>query len=537
LYHIVIHLKNATILPQKHDINNFSCSELGAYAFIVSKIITTMNNFDKKVMAPLIRNLSVYGDRNSFFIQNAFYIYDDLARRFSAIRDRVKKIQESYVALVANDDLDTYAAILALWAEGKCYVPLHPNQPMERLMNIIEQVGLNTVLDSSATSRFASETVIHIGRLPFSSYRLEAGVGTSDDADAYLLFTSGSTGVPKGVPISRGNVAAFTDAFREQGYSLGPDDRCLQMFDLTFDLSVQSYLMPLLSGACVYTVAPAKLKYNAVFQLLDEQALTFALMVPSVIHYLRPYMDEIRVPTMRYSLFCGEALLTSDVEAWSQCVPNARIDNVYGPTENTIYCTSYTYQPGKQDKECNGIVCIGKGMAGTRTAVVDENLLPVEDGKMGELCLSGSQLTRGYWKNEAKNAEAFFSHLGTRYYRTGDLCIVDKDGDISYCGRMDSQVKIQGYRIELGEIEHYARTFAKTGNAVCILTNSSSGQAEIALCIEGKEGDGNALLTQLQNKLPAYMIPSIIRYIPNFPLNANGKTDRKVLKRLIERPF
>ena len=488
-----------------------------------------VETFSKNILHPLLNSIKTYKERNAFFIDNAFYTYNDLAKCISKIRKSVKEIPENNVGLVANDDLETYASILALWLEGKCYVPLHPGQPIERCLDIISQVNMNYILDSSDETRYGECKVIMTKFLSFNSYDIEYEDIYSDNNLAYILFTSGSTGKPKGVPLSRKNLAGFIDAFWALGYKLDENDHCLQMFDLTFDLSVQSYLVPLLIGACVYTVPLSRIKYESVFELIDEQELTFALMVPSIIQYFRPYMNEINAPTMKYSLFCGEALPIDVTKEWSNCVPNARIDNVYGPTENTIYCTTLTFNRDEDNKVVNGVMSIGKKMKGTETIIIDENknILPADE--MGELCLAGVQLTPGYWNNPEKNAEAFFIKDGVRFYRTGDLCTMDKDGDILYHGRIDFQVKIQGYRIELGEIEHNARIALNGVGAIAVAIKDAGGNYTLALCIEQQETDTNKLLNYLKSKLPAYMIPSKFCCVPQFPLNSNGKIDRKQL--------
>jgi D-alanine--poly(phosphoribitol) ligase subunit 1 len=475
--------------------------------------------------------------QNSFYIHDTYYSYDDFIKSVSKIRKEVRSIPEENVALVANDDLETYSSIIALWLEGKCYVPIHPLQPIDRCVDIIEQVGMHYILDSSNESRYHGYNVIYTKSLTFRDYDISDIKECPDDKLAYILFTSGSTGRPKGVPLTRGNLASFVDAFRNMGISLNTNDRCLQMFDLTFDLSVQSYLIPLLAGACVYTISPDRIKSEAVFQLLDEQALTFGLMVPSVIHYLRPYFSEIRVDSMRYCLFCGEALSYDDVEQWSQCVPNARIDNLYGPTENTIYCTDYRFSRTDKNKQLNGILSIGKAMKNVCTIVIDDNNHIVSDGEKGELCLAGKQLTPGYWNNDKKNEESFFIHNDIRFYKTGDICSVDKDGDILYYGRKDSQVKIQGFRIELSEIECVAKRFFSEQCAVVALPiYDDRHNCTIQLVVE-KDGidKENQLEDYLKKYLPSYMIPSKTHYLTHFPLNVNNKIDRRKINTIISK--
>ena len=490
-------------------------------------------SFNESVLAPLVNSINIFSDRNSFFIGEQGYTYRDLGYAIDKIRKALKQIEDKYVALIANDDLETYASIFALWLEGKCYIPLHPLQPTERNANILDQVNIKYILDSHNTSNYESSIVIDITNLEEdSNIDLSIRYDISDEEPAYILFTSGSTGTPKGVPISRGNIAAFVDAFWALDYKLDETDHCLQMFDLTFDLSVQSYLTPLLVGACVYTVATNRIKYEAVFELLDDHELTFALMVPSVIHYLQPYLSEIAAPSLRYSLFCGEALLLSEVENWSNSVPNAKIVNVYGPTENTIYCTYYDFIKGAVNKAIGGVVSIGKDMKGTATIIVDENNNTVANGEKGELCLSGDQLTSGYWQDPEKNKLAFFEKNNIRYYRTGDICSMDIDGDCMYHGRLDSQVKIQGYRIELGEIEHIANSFLDGKKSICIIVDDNTNP-QIVLCVESVDEKAD-LINLLKIKLPPYMLPSRVEYIAQFPLNSNGKTDRKKVKAMVE---
>jgi len=476
--------------------------------------------------------------QNAFYFGDTFYTYKEFAQVISNIRKGIQdhiSENDSTVGLITNDDIETYASIIALWLEGKAYVPLNPEFPESRNHTVIKQAEINSILDSSTDKVFDQFKTIQSNTLDIAEINLTPRqIGPNELA--YIFFTSGTTGTPKGVPITFGNLSGFIDAFWDLGYEITNKDRCLQMFELTFDLSVMSYLAPIHKGACIYTIPKDEIKYSYIFELMEDHELTFALMVPSILHYLRPYFDEINCPAMKFSLFCGEALPLDVTQEWSQCIPNATIANVYGPTECTIFCTDYTYKRDSENKTYNGVLTIGKDMKNTTTIIVDEDNNEVGIGEKGELCLSGAQLTPGYWKNEEKNKEVFFDkeHEGkkVRFYRTGDLCTVDDQGDILYLGRVDFQAKIQGFRVELSEIEFHAKAVLDRKNSVAVAFTNSIHNTEIGLVIESTAFDTKQLIEDLKNRLPQYMIPTQIRFIDSFPLNTNGKTDRKKLKEM-----
>jgi D-alanine--poly(phosphoribitol) ligase subunit 1 len=488
-----------------------------------------------KLFAEIRDAINEHDSRTVFFINGIAYSYGDFAASISSIRKAIAGTTaetEKNIGLIANDDLETYAAIIALWFEGKAYVPLSPETPKDRNENIIQQAFIKTIIDSSGKPLFPDYGLIESKKLSPAPVNL-IPKEVDDQELVYILFTSGTTGKPKGVPITRANLTGFMDAFWKMGFDINANDRCLQMFELTFDLSVMSYLAPILKGSSIYTIPKDKIKYSYIFELMDDQKLTVALMVPSILHYLRAYFDEIDLPGMRYSMFCGEALPLDVTEEWSRCLPNAKILNVYGPTEDTIFCTHYTFNRSGENKSRNGVLSIGKAMEGTATVIIDENNQILPWGNTGQLCLGGIQLTPGYWHNEEKNKEAFFfteyNGRQERFYKTGDLCQCDEAGDIIYLGRIDFQTKIQGFRVELSEIEFHVKAFLEKINVVAIAYTDTIGNTEIGLAIESKDFDTAALQEYMKTKMPAYMIPRQIVFAPVFPLNTNGKTDRKVL--------
>jgi D-alanine--poly(phosphoribitol) ligase subunit 1 len=495
-----------------------------------------INLFDLFIQSKFVDIANKFANRNAFMINEVYYTYEKFYEKISKIRTLVKILNEDLVAIVANDDIETYASIFAIWMEGKAYVPLHPNQPIERNQEIIKQADIKTILDSNLVSVYMTTPVIKTNSIEQIKPTTEV-INFDDDKLAYILFTSGSTGSPKGVQLTRKNIAAFIEAFFIVGFEINENDKCLQCFDLTFDVSIQSFLAPLTRGACVFTIPHNQIKYSYVYGLLEDYELTFGVFAPSMIRFLKPYFSEINLPKLKYCILTAEASPIDLINNWSRCIPNATIYNFYGPTEATIYCTYYQVPNELPYKNVNGLLCIGKPLPGISAIILDEskNVLPAN--MKGEMYVEGNQLTVGYWKNQEKNEESFLNiNIGgkiNRYYKTGDLCAFDDEGDILYFGRIDYQVKIQGYRIELGEIEHHARQIADGKNAVALVFDGKLGNAELALCIELDKIDEQTFIDGLKSKLPAYMIPSKLYNLPEFPLNVNGKIDRPKIKQLL----
>ncbi len=495
--------------------------------------------FEEKILKPIIDSINRFGNLNAFCINEEFYSYNDLAVQISKIRLAIQKesIVSKNVGVVANDDIFTYASIFALWLEGLAYVPLHPQQPIERNLEIISQAEICMVITSSNPSLYSTYTIIESSKLVFENYLLEPKI-TSNNELAYILFTSGSTGKPKGVMITRNNIGAFMDSFWKTDIQINETDKCLQCFDLTFDVSVQGYLVPLTKGACCYTVPHGQIKYIYTSALIEDHKLTFAAMAPSMLRYMKPYFDEMDASSLKTCILTAEACPLKLMEEWYECAVNTEIYDFYGPTEATIYCTYYKLTKGGFNKSLNGIISIGKQMDNVTAIIVDDNFTIVSQGNKGELCVAGEQVTKGYWNNPLRNKESFFEkdYNGKllRFYRTGDLCYIESDSNIMYSGRIDNQAKIQGFRVELGEIEFYVREFLKDKNAVAIAFENLQELTEIALFIESDNIDTTDLFLYLRSKLPSYMIPSKVFFEKIFPLNTNDKIDRNKLKTLIK---
>lgn len=496
-----------------------------------------MTNSNSVLLTIISRSFQQYADRPAMVVGNDTYTYAQLSEAVSKAQDKIGDVRNQIIGVVAEDTLEAYASILAVLFSGNGFVVLHPRFPDVRNRALAAKAHIAQVLYGRQPGTWWT---------PDSGIRATCVAGTDasrpqppvlvpGEAPAYIIFTSGSTGEPKGVPISRANLDAFYSAYGQLGWRLDCHDRMLQMFELTFDVSVVSFLYPLTLGACVCTVSPEGMKYLNVLDVMETRQVTFAAIAPSVLRLARPYFGELSLPSLRYLVVTAEATDVSLIDAFRPCIPQATVVNLYGPTEATIYCTAYTLPPGHA-RHHNGMAAIGKPFAGMKARVVDDQGRDVPADTEGELWMSGPQVMSGYWEDEVRTAQCFaMGPDGRKYYRTGDICLRAPDGCLLYCGRMDTQVKIQGFRVELGEIEFQVKTFYHHAhNAVVIACQDDNVNYELHLFVEGANADSLQPLERfLQKSLPPYMLPRQTHFLPAFPLNSNNKIDKKKLKQLI----
>ncbi|NOT76631.1 MAG: AMP-binding protein [Cyclobacteriaceae bacterium] len=486
----------------------------------------------------LQRSLTVYSDNQAFCIGDKFYTYGELAEEVKVILNGIhdQGITDSTIAVVGTDELSTYASLLAIWFSGNAYIPLGLHNPLERNKSILKEAGTNLIIASNLSNagEYADFKILN----PAILDRSKSGEFSVDDKNerlAYMLFTSGSTGVPKGVPITVGNLEEFVKNFEEAGIHVRADDRCLQMFELTFDVSISSFLVPLLHGACVYTVSSEGIRSLQVLRIINQYKLTIIQMVPSVINLGKGYLKSLRFDHVRISILTGEATMITLLNLWRPCVRNADLYNFYGPTETTIYCSYYKCDLNNP-KEYNGMLAIGKPMGAVSLVLLNEKGEIAALNEKAELMIGGSQLTRGYLNNKEKNDQSFVKFASGNqteiFYKSGDMAYKDEDGDIFYCGRFDNQVKIQGFRVELSEIESVVRIKFNIVSFAIACANKN-GLIELFVVTDQKL-DGHDVIGSLKASLPAYMIPSRVIEIENLPITTSGKVDRSKLKAMIE---
>ncbi|WP_282016609.1 AMP-binding protein [Marinifilum flexuosum] len=491
-----------------------------------------MNNiFTKRILSRIHSSLN--SDLDAFCINGRIYSYSEFFTYVQYVQDRVNKQTDSndkLIGLICDDTIMTYASIVALWYEGKAYLPLHPKQPNERHYEIIRESKISCVLSEGKYYDGVNTIILNENEVGIDINNNIIIKEVCDSELAYVLFTSGSTGKPKGVQITRKNVSAFIDSMLDYGFDLSSEDKYLQPFDLTFDISVFALLMPLINGGCLYTIPLDATKFTYIAELLEKYYLTFLPVVPSMIRNLNPYLDEVQTDSVRYTIVAGEAFMKDVLDPWQNKIKHSITINMYGPTENTVYATGHSFKYGQNAFEHHGGLTIGKDLKNSKSIIIDEKGNPIKSAnEIGELCLSGPQLTPGYLNNKKENQEKFFFYNDERFYKTGDLCFYDENSLIMYIGRLDSQVQINGYRVELNEIESKYKSISKY-SSIAIPFSNRQGNLEIALIIECDKYDYTSDIEKLKGTLPSYMCPSKILFMKRFPLNSNGKIDKRALK-------
>lgn len=478
------------------------------------------------VLQKILSHLNSNNKNRAFFIEEKSYSYADLNHKIAGIQDLLiqNKLQKGAIVTVnVYDDLETYAAILAIWFLGATFVPINTKHAKKRNNLIENQIDYSLKLSSN----IRDENCIYIKGVNAKNKIINKSF---KEQILYILFTSGSTGIPKGVPISKENLNYFITDFNQE-YTLDHKDKFLQIYDLTFDASIHCYVLPLFLGASVFTVSPNKIKYLEAYKLMEQQEITFAKFPPSVLTYLQNFFNRIKLLKLKYSLLGGESLHANLALKWQKCIPNASIFNVYGPTEATINTHLFNFSENyNSTKHYNEIVSIGKPFGHNKAIVIDKNNQILPAYQKGELALSGKQITNGYYQDSKKNKVAFTNIGNQIFYKTGDLAYQDKDGDFLYCGRMDYQIQIQGYRVELLEIEQLAKQYKNAVNYAVVSVNNALHIPVIFLFTEKLKASEKELLQFLKDHLATYMVPSKIIVLDKFPLTSGGKVNYNALK-------
>ncbi len=437
---------------------------------------------------------------------------DDLAGRLAACVEG-----EGVVGILLPRGPDLYVAQLAVLKAGAAYTCLDPAYPDERLRFVVEDAELVCAV---TTPELAPRLGLPPGRVldpaPTGARRRPQPDWVDERSLAYVIYTSGTTGRPKGVMIEHQGVVNLVQSDVER-FGLGPDDRVAQGSTPAYDSSVEETWLAFAVGATVLVVDEwvSRLGPDLVPWLRDERVTVFC-PPPTLLRATGCEDPRAALPDLRLLYVGGEALPQDLADRWAA---GRRMENGYGPTECTVTVMRAAVTPGEP-------VTIGQPVRGHVAHVLDEALAPVPNGGMGELCISGVGVARGYLRRPELTAERFVDHpVRGRLYRTGDLVRRLPTGDHEYLGRIDAQVKIRGHRVELGEVEAHLLGLEGVREAACKL----QGGQLVAFVVEDGSFDPEASRARLRAALPEHMVPARFGTLPSLPTLASGKLDRKAL--------
>jgi D-alanine--poly(phosphoribitol) ligase subunit 1 len=509
----------------------------GPYALVQQSVESVNPN----ILAAFYNHALTYPGRLALVIGTDSYSYEKLAGVSQEVSHRLDR--RSRVGILASRTLEAYAGVLGTLWSGAAYIPINPALPEERLIQLLRITELDALVTDRAGSQriqgrvaeVAPEVIVSHSEFIFRSFDRHYQPANVSETDlAYIMFTSGTTGVPKGVMIETGSVAQLIHVMQDR-FRFHENDRMSQTFELTFDLSVFDMFMTWSSGAALFVVPASQLMAPGRF--IKDNQLTVWFCVPS----MALFMQRMRMlkagafPSLRYSLFCGEALPLAAAQAWQAAAPHSIVENLYGPTEATVMCTGQRLTEIPNSTPNRGTLAIGYPFDGVEVDIVNSSLRPVAECESGELLLSGRQLARGYWNDPEMTAIKFPILNGKRWYRTGDLAYRDGSGALHHLGRLDNQVKVLGHRVELEEVEAHLRAITGTDSVVALAWPIEDGCAKgIVAFVSGNRLDENAAREAMRQRIPSYMVPRRILEIDSMPLGPSGKFDRKALSLRLE---
>lgn len=433
-----------------------------------------------------------------------------------------------------------YVSILAILAAGGTFIPLDQSYPEERLVDIVRQAKPKFIINCSdikvnlPASSFNYDELMQMDLPSVDEYNHSIPLPTDI---AYILFTSGSTGIPKGVMVSHRNALAFISWACEY-FDISSDDRISGHSDVSFDLAIFDIFVSLSTGACLFPVTEMFDKI-APGDFIEKNELTVWFSVPSVVTGMSLYkqIESKKMSSLRWMAFCGEPLRPGVVQSIRGVRSDLKIANLYGPTEATVACAAY--QIDKIFKKNELGVSIGRKTSGTEIFVWHPEGRIANNGEEGEVYIAGDQVSPGYFQSPEQTAERFiedprFIGTLTKCFKTGDIAIKTSDG-VFFKSRIDNQIKFRGFRIELGDVEQAIARINSVSEVATMLVKGENGEDDrfFAFVSTIEPLQTSEILKNLKRFLPQYMLPTHIKIVSDFPRTSNQKIDRSRLHLLL----
>lgn len=476
-------------------------------------------------------------DRIVYQSESQTFTYKDLKEQSDSIAayllNEVK--EDGPIVVYGGQEFEMIATFVGCSKAGRAYIPIETHTPVERLDMIINvaEPALILYMDSWVELETKAEAVL-VDVVP--EYQLDTYPGLQDDDTYYIIFTSGTTGVPKGVQISHGNLKSFVN-WELSDFYLEEGKRFLSQAPFSFDLSVMSVYPALASGGSLAPLTKETINdFKKLFAVLPTMNLNVWVSTPSFmdICLMEPTFDAKHNPTLTHFLFCGEELPRQTAIKLKERFPEAYLYNTYGPTEATVAVTRINVT--EEVLADFDRIPIGYVKEDTKIVIVDEDLNPLPAGEMGEIIIVGPSVSKGYLHNEEKTKEAFFEYEGERAYHTGDAGRMTEDGLLLYGGRMDFQIKLHGYRMELEDIDHHLNEVSYIGQAAAVPKYKDGKVQQLIAYVVVKDNPfekdyqlTKAIKKELAETVMDYMIPQRFVYVDHLELTQNGKIDRKGL--------